>query len=197
MSLEMEMRPPYVTWTEGEVEDRAKTLESGHFVGKRVDYANVTRPGQKDTLVKEANAYIADCFRAAREGRMPAAWPEHFKQSYERWKAGTDAAVDGTPIKGWPVLSAAQQSAIIAAGILSVEDLAQMSDSELPRIGMGAGSYKQKAIAWLGAAKDIGKTAEQVSAQAVKIQELETLVQRLSEQLALTQNTPAKTVAKA
>ena len=192
MSMDLEMRPPYITWTEGEIEDRTKTLEAGHFVGKRIYYANVTRPGQKDTLVKEAETYISDCFRAAKEGRMPASWPEHFRQSFDRWKAGTTADVDGTPIKGWPVLSAAQQSAIISAGILSVEDLAQLPDSELQRIGIGAVSYKQKAIAWLTSAKDIGQTAEKLAAQDTEIQELKRLVQNLSEQLAIKANTTAK-----
>lgn len=190
--LEVEMRPPYVVWEEGEVEDRAATIEKGHYVSKRVDYALVTRPGQKDTLRKEAQTYINDCFRAAKEGRMPASWPEHFKLNYERWKAGTSAEIDGTPIKGWQILSAAQQNAIIAAGILSVEDLAQLPDSELPRIGMGAVSYKQKAIAWLGAAKDIGKAAEKMAAQDVKIAELTALTQKLSEQLSAMNKPTAK-----
>lgn len=190
--MELEMRPPYVKWTREEVEDRAASIEKGHFVGKPVDYANVTRPGQKDTLVKEANTYINDCFRAAKEGRMPANWPEHFKQSYERWKLGNDAEVDGTPIKSWVVLSASQQAAVIAAGVLSVEDLAELPDSELQRIGMGAMSYKQKAIAWLTAAKDVGQAASKIAAQEAKITELSNLVQTMSEQLAALQNNAAK-----
>jgi len=190
--MEMELRPPYIKWERGEIEDRAASDKAGHFVGKAVDYAHVTRPGQKDTLVKEAEAYIKDSFRAAKEGRMPASWPEHFKQSYERWKQGTDAVVDGTPIKGWPVLSASQQAAVLAGGVLSVEDLADLPDSELQRIGMGAGTFKQKAIAWLTAAKDVGQAAFKIAAQEAKITELSTIVQNLSEQLAAIQNNAAK-----
>lgn len=174
--MELEMRPPYIKWVREEKEDRVKTLEAGHYVGVAVDYAHVTRPGQKDTLVKEALSFIADSQEAARQQRLPQAWVEMYKQSYERWKQGTDAVVDGTPIKGWPSLSAGAQEAVIRAGILSVEDLAQLPDSELGRIGMGAQGYKQKAAAWLAAANDIGKAAERLNAQEQKIAQLEALV---------------------
>lgn len=190
--MEMEMRPPYVKWERGEVEDRDATIKAGHFVSKPIDYAHVTRAGQKDTLVKEANAFINDSFRAAKESRMPASWPEHFKQSYERWKAGNDAEVSGTPIKGWTVLSASQQAAIISAGVLSVEDLSELPDSELQRIGMGAIQFKQKAISWLAAASNIGKAAEQLAAQDVRIQELTKLVEEMKSALAASQKQTAK-----
>lgn len=174
--METEMRPPYIKWVREEKEDREKTKEAGHFVPAAVDYAHVTRPGQKDTLVKEAGAFIKDSQEAARQGRLPQAWVEMYKNSYERWKQGSDASVDGTPIKGWPVLGAGSQEAIIRAGIFTVEDLAQFPDAELSRIGMGAQAYKQKAISWLMAANDVGKAAEQLADQAQKISQLEAIV---------------------
>jgi len=191
-ATDLEMRPPYIKWERQEIEDRAKTIETGHFVPKFVDYAHVTRAGQKDTLVKEAEAFIRDSEANAKQGRLPQAWVEHYRMSYDRWKKGTDADVDGTPIKGWGAIGASQQEAIIRAGVLTIEDLSQLPDSELPRIGMGAVSYKQKAIAFLATAKDVGQAAERIAAQSVKIEELSTLVQSLSEQLAAMKNIPQK-----
>lgn len=191
-SMEMEMRPPYITWHRVESEDRAATAEKGHYVPKFVDYAHVTRPGQKDTLVKDANDFIRDSFVQVKQQRLPAAWAELYKQSYERWKSGEEGQVDGTPIKGWSAIGAGAQEAIIRAGVLSIEDLAQMPDSQLQQIGMGAMGYKQKAIAWLAAGKDIGKVAEQIIAQEVKMKAMQETIDTL-----LAERNQAKTETKA
>jgi hypothetical protein len=169
MNPQMEMRPPYITWKVEQVEDRAASLETGHYVSRDIHYAHVTRPGQKDTLVKEANDFIKDSFDGAKSGRIPAAWAEHYKSEYERWKAGTTGDVKGTPIKGWPALGPAAQEMLIRAGVQTVEDLADYPDGSIQNLGMGAIAYKQKAVAWLMSAKDIGKTAETLAALQVKV----------------------------
>lgn len=172
-------RPPYVVWESRAIEDRDASLKAGHYVSKNIDFAIITRPGSRDTLDKEALVWLAELREKSRKNELPPRWFEAFSESYKFWKNGEEAPVEGTPIKGWPVLSPAAQKDLIHAGIRTVEDLAQFSDSELSVIGIGALSFKQKAQAWLAAANDTGKTAEKLADLTQKVTELTDLTQRL------------------
>jgi hypothetical protein len=191
-------RPPYVTWETRPVEDRNASIASGHYVSKDVEYAIITRPGSRDTLDKEALVWLGEIREKCRKGDLPPSWYEGFKASYDMWKTGETAPVTGTPIKGWPPLSPAAQKDLIAAGIRTVEDLAEFSDSELSVIGTGAMSFKQKAQAWLKAANDTGKVAEQLAVLTGQVTELTSLVKTLTEEnKSLRAQLPKPALAKA
>jgi len=168
-------RPPYVMFERRAVEDRAASLAAGHYVSKDVDFAIITRPGSRDTLDKEAIVWLSEIREKGRMNAIPSTWFEAFNASYKAWKDGEEVPPNGTPIKGWPILSPSAQKDLIHAGIRTVEDLADMPDQELSVIGTGALSFKQKAKSWLAAAQDTGKLAEQMAALVVQITELTTL----------------------
>jgi hypothetical protein len=173
-------RPPYVVWEVRQVEDRNASIEAGHYVSKDVDFAIVTRPGGRDTLEKEALVWLAELREKSRKNELPARWFEAFKESYDFWKKGEEAPVEGVPIKGWPPLSPAAQKLLLSVGVRSVEDLAIFPDSELATLGTGALSYKLKAQSWLSAANSAGKLAEKVTAQSLEVTRLTKLVEEQS-----------------
>lgn len=183
MSTVDNSRPPYVMWEIRQVEDRAASVEAGRYVAKDVDFAVITRPGSRDTQDEVAETWLKKIEERSRKGEIPANWHAAFKESYEFWKKGQEAPISGTPIKGWGVLSPAAQKDLLHAGIRTVEDLAEFSDSELSAIGIGALSYKQKAKAFLLAAKDVGQAAEKIAAQQKQIEELSELVRKLGVEL--------------
>lgn len=183
MSTVDNTRPPYVSWETRQVEDRNASIAAGRYVAKDVDFAVITRPGSRDSQDEVAEDWLKKIAEKARKGDVPANWHAAFKESYEFWKKGQEAPVSGTPIKGWGLLSPAAQKDLIQAGIRTVEDLAEFSDSELSQIGTGAMSYKQKAKAFLLAAQSTGKAAEQIAAQAKQIEELTELVKSLGTEL--------------
>jgi hypothetical protein len=158
------------------VEDRNATIKAGHYVSRDVDFAVITRPGSRDTFRKEAQVWLNELRDKARSGMIPQSWPDAFTQAYKAWQSGEEAPVEGTPIKGWPILSPSAQRDLIAAGIRTVEDLAQLPDADLKSIGTGAMGYKQKARAWLEAANSTGKVAEQLAQLSTKVGELTALV---------------------
>lgn len=155
-------RPPYVQFKFVAMEDRAASLSAGHYVGKDVVFAAITRPGQKDTIEREALGWLADLDKQARDGRIPSNWPAQFRQAFEAFVKGEEIPENGTPIRGWTVLGPAQQQAVIKAGIRTIEDLAAASAEALGHIGMGAIAWQQKAQAWLKAAKDTGQIVERL-----------------------------------
>lgn len=190
-------RPPYVVWETRAIEDRNASITAGHYVSKDVDFAVVTRPGSRDTLDKEALVWLADLREKSRKGELPQRWFEAFKESYDFWKKGEEAPVEGTPIKGWPPLSPASQKLLLSVGIRTVEDLAVFSDSELATLGTGALAYKTKAQSWLAAANGAGKLAEKVTAQTVELERLAKLVAEQAEMLkTLAPKTPQPAIAQ-
>lgn len=56
------------------------------------------------------------------------------KPAYEAWLAGEAAPVNGTPLDAWSGITKRQAKEFIAAGYKSVEDIAAMVDSDIPKI---------------------------------------------------------------
>ena len=138
------------------IDDPLRTRLEGRYVAQDVDFAIITPPYSKDELWKQAKTFILDNEDKVRQGKMDPAVSDRYKRQYEAWKAGQELPLDGTPIKGWPVLSPAQQEVCIRANIPTVEYLSQINDEGQKAIGMGALDMKRKAIAWLQQATDKG-----------------------------------------
>src|SRR4051812_29413973 len=120
MSDRREM-PAYVRFERRAIEDRAAGQREGKDSSKDVDYALVTPPYSKDCFEAVAPEWLAQMERDARAGRLPQEWYERYVTQYERWKKGEEMPLNGTPIKGWPVISPAQMKNLIALNILTVE----------------------------------------------------------------------------
>lgn len=176
----IEERPPYVEFVYKPMEDRAASIRQGHYVARDVAFAKVWRAGSKDMLEKNAEDWLLGLKQAGEAGMIPTAWHEHFKKKFEAWKLGEETPTEGTPIKGWPVLSPAAQAMVIKAGYLTVEDLANSSDNEVGGIGMGAVGFKNKARAWLDAAEGPGKMTEKFETLRAELAEQKLQNQRLS-----------------
>jgi len=151
-----EERPPYVMFETRAVEDRTASINAGHYVSKDINYALVTPPGSKDLHEEELDAWLQKASMNARNGRMNPKWVEAWKEKAIAWKKGQEIPEDGIPIKGWTLLSPAQCEMLLFANIRTVEDLAQINDEGLSRIGMGGVDLKKKAKSWLQATKDHG-----------------------------------------
>lgn len=167
---------PHIRFDWHSVENREESIKTGLYVQKDVLYAFVTRPGQRDTLVKDAHQYAKDLVEAARGGRIPQEWPAHYSKMLDTWKSGQELPVSGTPIKGWPLVPPSAQNMLIQAGIRTVEELATMPEGDMLNVGMGAISFRQKAVAYLKTA-ETGKAVEQLAAMQVKIDEMARIIE--------------------
>ncbi len=128
------------------------------------DYAIITPPYSKDEVVKGADQFIEDTKRKAAMGIILPEQADRFVRQYDAWKNGQELPLVGTPIRGWPVLTPAQQENLIKVNIPTVEYLAEANDEGLRNIGMGALELKRKAIAWLAQAQDKGPLTQQMAA---------------------------------
>lgn len=153
----------YVFGTET-IEDRERTMAEGHFVCKERDVCHVKKAGSQDFVV-----WIMDEVRAENSAR----WFRS-KDRYDAWKKNqTEEPVNGTSLRMWPAINKAMAENLWLMHIRTVEDLAGVPDNLMPNLGMGGSAIRDKARAWLQAAGNIGKVAEQLAALNVRLNTLE------------------------
>ena len=185
---------PYVRFKTEVEEDISESRKQGRYVPVDVDYACITTKGTKDVLLER----IPDLWEKKKievhNGLFPMEWLEKWQASYASYKHGQETPPDGTPIKGWSVISPAQQEAIIRANILTVEDMATAPDSALQMIGMGAVNIRYKAEAWLKQAKSKGPLTQEMAAVKrerdslkIQVETLEKQVEQLKSRLKATE----------
>lgn len=178
-----ENRPAYVRFERRAVTDTKRTLAEGHHVSKDEDYALITPPYSKDVVEKKVEAWFTSVEQNVRAGRIPSRHFELWKESYRLWQEGQEPPVDGTPIKDWSSISPAQCKNLLNAGCRSVEDLAQANDEAMRRLGMGAQDLKNKARAWLQAAKDHGPLTMQIASLEKENDQLKGTIKSLQDQI--------------
>jgi len=154
--IERKDQPAYIRFEKRPIEDRQASEREGFYRAKDVDFVLVTPPYSRDVFEQEAHAWLAQMRVEAERGRLPREWFERYEKQYELWKRGEEMPLDGTAIKGWPVISPAQQETLIRLNIRTVEALAGMNDEGIRRVGIGAIDLRNKANAWLSQARDKG-----------------------------------------
>jgi hypothetical protein len=97
-----------------------------------------------------------ESINALRKNQM--LWPR-FERAYEAWLKGQEAPEDGTPIGAWPGCMPEQAERLRALNLRTVEAVANMTDADMDRVGMGARRMRDDAKAYLVAAQDTAKTA--------------------------------------
>ena len=128
-------------------QNQIKTKEAGRPIFEDIPYIQIMQPGNKDS-VKVAPATERDKQR----------FPEHYRKFVAR---EDQEALEGTPLREWAGVTASQCKEFEFLNILTVEQLAAVSDSNGQGI-MGLGFLKEKAAKFLENAK-LGATAEALS----------------------------------
>ena len=123
-------RPPFVRFEKVAVEDAAASRSAGRYIARDVDFALVTPPYSKDVFKQEVKDYLESMKRERDAGRFPPEWLTHIERAYAEWQRGNEIPLNGTPIKGWGLISPAQQENLIRLNILTVEDLAAMNEEK-------------------------------------------------------------------
>lgn len=163
MTMDRKERAPHIRFERVVEEDRAASTRAGRFVGLDVDYAVVTPPYSKDNNKHRLPEYWSKLKQDVEGGRFKREWLEYYMEAYKSFQNGQELPLDGVPIKGWGVVSPAQQESMIRMNILTVEDLAAINDEGLKRLGMGALELKTKAKAWLQQLSDKGPLTQEIA----------------------------------
>jgi hypothetical protein len=178
-----EERPAYVQFERRAIEDKAASIRDGTYRAKDVDFALVTPPYSKDCVEQKVDQWLINMERNVRDGRVPETWANQWKEALKRWREGQEMPVNGTPIKGWGVISPAQQATIIGINCRTVEDLAAINDEGIRRLGMGAIELRDKAKAWLASMNEHGSVAVKMAAIEQENRMLKSSLETMAKQI--------------
>lgn len=181
--LEQKAKPSYVRFERIAKEDKAASLREKTYVARDLDIALITPPYSRDVFKQEVGDWFRQLKKDVTEEKIPPTWLEHYQKQYDAWLKGQELPLDGTAIKGWGVISPAQQETLLRVNILTVEDLAGINDEGVRHIGMGAIELKNKAQAWLSQLKDKGPLTIEMAAIKAENSDLRTQVDTLAGQV--------------
>lgn len=181
MSEVMNAAPPFVSFEWRAVEDRNASIEAGHYVAKDVAYALITPAGSRDTTERVAETWLKQIAEAGSD--YPASWIEAFRFKFDEWRKTGQIPETGTPIKNWAIATPAQIENCKNANIYTVEQLAEINEEGLTRLGMGGRLLKERAADYLKAANSSGKVAEEISKLKAEITALKSQNTKLTNQL--------------
>lgn len=170
--------PPFVRFALLPQEDRSELLSNGKYGFRNVEVAYITRPGQRDTVVKDAQLWLSELQKRSADGLVPSGWYDHFSKAYDAWKLGLELPPNGTPLRGWTVLLPAQTENLLLLGIRTVEELAALDETGVQRVGMGGARFRDLARDWLASSAQ-GKTAAEMETLRVANQALTEQVETL------------------
>lgn len=138
-----------VTFYQGSKLNKAKTEEAKRPIYESVEMVRIKFPGDRSRVV-EAPAHAMHY-----GGTPPQHWTyaERFADIYETFQSKGEQVI-GTPLSEAPFMNEGQRETYRAAGIYSVEQLAEMSGAAARRMGMGAQGLKEEAQAYLEVANE-------------------------------------------
>jgi hypothetical protein len=125
---------------------------NGRPIFDQVLYVEVITPASRES----APVFICER-KYAEECGIPeperTQYYERFAKQIEAYRAGTsNVDVAGTPLSAWPRMTVAMCATAAAAGIFTIEGMAQVPDANLSKFGPGARALRDQAKAFLDAA---------------------------------------------
>jgi hypothetical protein len=162
---------------------------------RSIDWVQWIKIGdQHQSTISDKVARLRGGERKGADGSMKFYPPDIVWQAigpaYEAWKKNETIPVDGTPLEAWPGVTHELLRVCKGANMLSVEDVAAMTESTMQRIGIpNIRGIKAKAQAFLDAQRDTAKIEAvlvedraTIARQASELEELKAMIEQLSAQ---------------
>ena len=159
----------YVEFYRKPVLQPGESRAAGRAVFKEIDYIRIHVPGDKASVI-ERPVTQQDEFR--------------FQDRYNKWKAGQEEAVTGTPLSALPGMTPSKVEEYKFFKLVTVEQLAEANDN-LGSKFMSFQQDKQRAKAFMEVARNnapIEKMNEELQKRDAEIENLKTMVEALQAQ---------------
>jgi BMFP domain-containing protein YqiC len=127
----------FVKFDTKSIQDEEASAAAGRPIFTEKEYIRIVVPGDKNSEVH-------------RPLRLED--KEKYAAQYEHWKKGREQVAPGLPLTEWPGLAVSQVETLRYAHISTVEQLAEVSDQNLSKLGMGYEGLRQRARDYLAAA---------------------------------------------
>ena len=151
------------------VPNNFKSEKQGFPVFENRDFIEIHIAGDsKNIVVREV--------RESDKTRFPTQWAQY--------KANQEQVPEGFPLEQWPQLNAAQVATLKAMKIRTVETLAELPDSSLQNIGMGARELQKKARDFLSGQNSVAAVKKELEAEKAEKAEMQKMMQKMQAQIA-------------
>lgn len=120
------------------LQDEEKSRLEGRPIYKEIEMIEVLTPGSRDVLHRKVNQ--EDMIR--------------FKAHYDAFKASSEHRLDGTPLNEFPFITAAERKELEYFNIFTGEQLVNMPDGNIDRMGVNGRDLIKKVNAYMQVAKD-------------------------------------------
>jgi hypothetical protein len=162
------------------------TIAEGRPIYDTVLFVDVITPGQKTSTPRfEVERVWSDQSKRALGLTAPSKrgykYPLYEEQIDKFKKQESVGELGGTPLKMWPRIDRGLAATLMAANVFTVEQLANLSDTNLDIVGMGAHELRAQAKAYLD---DAAGTAD-MSVIISRVENLEVELKRAADALAL------------
>jgi hypothetical protein len=148
----------------------------GRPIHYMADFVRIEIPGNSTSII---DTFVNESHKT----RFPIEWAQYLNEKTESDSIETQ----GTLIREWPLLTAAQATELRHFKFYTVEQIANSSDSQIMSIGMAAGmapyALRDKARAYLENAKDsalVQSQTEELRKREQEIADLKAQVERLA-----------------
>lgn len=142
-----------------------KTAEAGHPIHDEVHIAFLNVPGSRD----ETPAKIDEKFLVQHGA------------AYERWKSTQEQPLDGLALEMWPPIPKSLVEDWKYYKVRTVQQLANLGDTQIQTMGMGVREWAKKAKVWLEQAADHASSQKLASENLHLKDEVEMLKRQVAE----------------
>jgi hypothetical protein len=182
----------YVEFRKEPVHMEFLSTEAGRPIYEDRDFIKLYVPGDKTKVVDRP-------VKLEVWGDVPSD-PQRFPRQWEAFKSGNAAAMTGTPLTEWPLITGAQRAMLAAANIHTLEQLAAVHDGALDGLGHGGRMLRDQAVARLASAQDDAFQTKMVAENSelkVKMAEMEArMKEQMNKLLETATAPPAKSTGK-
>lgn len=163
-------------------EFKAESEREGRPVFREIPHVRIMIPGDRNVeFIDKAGEYY--------QNQYPQAWA--------RFKASQVVGNVGTPLAQWPLMNRALVKEANYYNIQTVEQLAEISDANVQKLGMGWAEWRRKAQSFLDAAKgDSARTAQDAENERLR-EEMAMLRQQMEQLVEKKPGRPKKETAEA
>lgn len=149
------------------VEHPRKSKEAGRPIFTDVEYVHIRFPADNK---RELHAPAHEMHFVPHHKRQMT-YAERFPEVYKAFREDQAEIVQGTPLSELPALTEAQRAEFKAQKIQTVEQLANLPDPAIKRLGMGARVAVEAAQVYLSKAGELGEIARlKAEIEALKAQ---------------------------
>ncbi len=148
-------------------QDNFKSEKEGRPIYYEAPYVQIRTPGNSLTEIDVP-------VREDHKQRFPLQWAR-----FQNSQVGDDQVI-GTKVEEWPAISRSEAEELKGIRFFTVEQIAGASDLQIQRLGMNANMLRQKAQAFLNAAKDSAFEQKQAAELLRKEEQINALNEQVS-----------------